>query len=315
MNFKSFSPSGVHDSCSSPTFSAATNTQIIREFAPPPPIAAGTRIRCALLGSPIAHSRSPMLQQTLAAVCGFSMQYDLLDTLPEQFFSHIVRLYQNGYIGCNCTMPLKLTLAQSAAQITPAVARLGSANTFRFSENGTLLADTTDGYGITAALLHHGCSLRGKRILLIGAGGAARSIVDALIQGDAAQIIICNRTPRVLSGIQSVALDAPTLRTFAPMCDIVIQASSLGMHGMPPLPDLTFLSLLPAHAVVMDAVYTPLMTDLLRVAKSCGLHTINGLWMLLYQGVRSFTFFTGITPDADAISAAYQAIQMEHTRS
>ncbi len=314
MNFQLFSPNEACSADPSPTFFPA-GTQTVCEIAPPPPVTPGTVIRCALLGSPIAHSRSPILQQTLAAACGFSMQYDLLDTLPEQFLPHVTRLYQDGYTGCNCTMPLKLTLAQNAAQITPAVARLGSANTFRFSDSGSLLADTTDGYGITAALLHHGCLLRGKRILLIGAGGAARSIVDALVQSGAAQIIICNRTPRILSGIQSVTLDAPTLRAFAPMCDVVIQASALGMHGMPPLPDLTFLSLLPAHAIVTDAVYTPLQTDLLRAAKERGLRTVDGLWMLLYQGVRAFTFFTGIIPDANAISAAYQAMQTEHTRS
>ncbi len=253
-------------------------------------------IRLAVLGSPIAHSRSPLLHQTLGELCGLPLTYEAFETTEHDLSDRVSSLRSEGYAGWNCTMPLKTVMASAVDAKSDTATRLTSVNTVIPCADGTLYGDTTDGGGILETLAHHGIDPKEKNVILLGAGGAARSVADALLCAGA-KLQVFNRTPKVFDGIRAKELTIEALKAACIDCDILIQTTSLGMAGKEDFADLSFLDALPSHAFVVDAVYHPLETSFLQHAKALGLTTADGLWMLLYQGVLAFTAWTGIVPD------------------
>ncbi len=282
-------------------------------------------MKLAVLGSPIAHSRSPQLQGSFAADCGISdFSYERIETDCGTLEATVNRLRAEGYDGFNCTMPLKTDMAKLADFIGEEAKVLCSANTVAVRD-GKFHADTTDGIGILLTVrrglgdmnVPYNEIVRGKRAVLLGAGGAARSAALSLYRSGA-ELTIVNRTLegatalREMLGSDSVCLplsDWDALCRACSECDILINCTALGMRGKPEFEDLAFVDAMKKDATVIDAVYDPLDTALLKYSAERGLRAVSGLWMLVYQGAAAFEKWSGVLPDEDACLRAFEIIK------
>lgn len=284
-------------------------------------------MRCAVLGSPIAHSRSPRLQEEFARGVIPEFSYIKIETTRDTLRETVGRLVSEGYSGFNCTMPLKTDMAGLCDEITREAEILRSVNTVTIRD-GRLYGDTTDGRGILLtvrrALGLVDSSLdeivRGKRVLLLGAGGAARSVALSMALGGA-ELTVLNRTVETVEKLWKMLSDAgapgvryggftlPGLRDAAESADILVNCTAAGMTGKPGFESLEFLDYLRPGSLVIDAVYEPLETELLKRAGELGLKTAGGLWMLVYQGALAFGNWTGNLPDEDACVRAFDVIK------
>ncbi len=257
--------------------------------------------KACVIGYPIAHSRSPMIHNHWLKAYGLEGLYEKREVRPEELRSFLLNLQGEGYVGCNVTIPHKEAALSIIPGIDDIVRRTGSLNTV-YIENGTLRATSTDGEGFYQNLLATvpGLSLAGKKVLLLGAGGSAKAIVERLLRADIAEIKILNRTlPRAR---ELCAQFGPRLRVItadrfvAESTDIalLVNTTSQGMKGQEELQ--LDLASLPAGAVVADIVYVPLKTKLLRDAEARGLKTAGGLGMLLHQAVVGFEKWFGLRP-------------------
>lgn len=284
------------------------------------------KLKLAVLGSPIVHSRSPELHYHFAKCCGFScsdFSYERICVTEPELADRVKRLISLGYDGFNCTMPLKTEISHLAHYIGEEAKLLSSANTVVIKD-GKLYAHTTDGIGVSMAVRRGymqkgegGNSAAGKKVLLLGAGGAARSAALAL-QREGAEILLCNRTlgsAKALSAMLCSDIpcttfeDRQSLHAFAASADILINCTSLGMAGKENFSDFDFLSYMKRGSIVLDAVYNPLETELLTRASKMGLCTVSGLWMLIYQGAAAFEKWTGIMPGEDICEGAFEVIK------
>ena len=258
--------------------------------------------KACVIGWPIKHSRSPLIHGYWLEKYGINGSYEKLAISPQQINSFLKDLNQAGFIGCNVTIPHKETAFQ-LVQITDEVTRrIGAVNTV-FLEQGQPYGLNTDGFGFLSNLKsqHKPWTSREKTCVLIGAGGAARAIIAILLDDGTKSIHLVNRTK---SRAQQLALefgpqvqasgfdDLPYLMQFA---DLLVNTTSLGMLGQPPL-EISLASL-PSDCVVADIVYDPLETDLMRNARQLGLSTVDGLGMLLHQAVPGFEKWFGIRPE------------------
>lgn len=283
-----------------------------------------SRLKLAVLGTPIAHSRSPQLQTSFAEDCGIAdFSYERIETDRDTLLSTVHRLVSEGYDGFNCTMPLKTDMALLADKLGPEARDLCSANTVAVKD-GRLYADTTDGSGILLTI-RRACGntsaspadcVRGKRVTLLGAGGAARSAALSL-KNAGAELTILNRTLASAEALRTMlqtpckclTLTEENAVTAAKSSDILINCTAAGMAGQPEFASLAFIDALPSHALVIDAVYNPLETMLLKKSAARGLTAMSGLWMLVYQGALAFETWSGILPDEDACAHAFDLIK------
>lgn len=255
----------------------------------------------AVLGDPIAHSRSPRLHGHWLAQHSLPGHYIPLHVRGEDLARTLELLPRLGFVGANVTLPHKVAVLQTARSITDTAKRIGSANTLTFHEDG-FEADNTDAYGFTWNILDHFPDWRPRRAVVLGAGGASRAIIVALQDMGATEIRLTNRsadTGKALAqefgatfvdwGQRDAALDG---------CDTLVNATSLGMTGKPPLE--ISLKDLPRGALVTDLVYTPLETPLLATARDAGHRVVDGLGMLLHQAVPGFERWFGIKPEVSA---------------
>ncbi len=263
-----------------------------------------TRKAC-VIGWPIGHSRSPLIHGYWLERYGIKGSYEQVPVRPEGLAEFLTRLAANGFAGCNVTLPHKEAAFRLVRAADAATQRLGVVNTV-FERDGELLGTSTDGEGFLASLAagRPGWRAKDQSVVILGAGGATRAIAGALIDAGAARIIVANRTRARAedlrrdfgSRIESRAwTEAPALLERA---DLLVNTSSLGMTGQPPL--ALDLAALPKSAVVTDIVYTPLETDLLERAKARGNPVVPGLGMLLHQAVRGFELWFGTRPEVTA---------------
>jgi len=254
----------------------------------------------AVLGDPIAHSRSPRLHGHWLARYRITGHYVPLHVRPGDLGATLALLPRLGFVGCNVTLPHKRVVLDLAQQVTPLARRIGSANTLTFGPDG-VHADNTDAYGFTWNILDAQPDWQPRRVALIGSGGASRAVVAALRDRGASEIRVTNRTAdTALSLAQEFGLTAIPWADRADMlagCDTLVQATSLGMAGQPPL-DLA-LDALPRDALVTDLVYSPLETPLLAAARLRGHPVVDGLGMLLHQAAPAFERWFGIRPQVD----------------
>jgi shikimate dehydrogenase len=258
-------------------------------------------IKAGVIGHPIAHSRSPLIHGHWLYALGIKGSYERFDVPPEALGSFIAALGSNGLSGCNCTLPHKEAVLRLADRVLPAAEAIGAANTLWF-EHGKLCADNTDAPGFLANLDEEapGWDKTLNQIVIIGAGGAARGILYALLQRGAASVRIANRSiQRAASlaeefGPRVTPLAMEDVAAALPRTDLLVNTTSLGMKGQPPL--MLDLAGLPGHAVVSDIVYIPLATPLLAAAKARGLRFSGGLGMLLHQAVPGFERWFGERP-------------------
>ncbi len=272
----------------------------------------------AVLGTPIAHSRSPMLQCGFARAAGLTdFSYERIETDCESLKPTVERLIAEGYSGFNCTMPLKTDMSELADSLTDEARLLRSVNTvaIRRESKARLDCTTTDGGGIIlTAKRALGESVSGKRVLLLGAGGAARSAAMSLSLAGA-RLTILNRTldgakelVRMLGCGECAELSDENLIEYSRGAELVVNCTALGMTGKPSFNSLDFLDGICSDGVVIDAVYNPLDTELLCRAREKHLAAMSGLWMLIYQGALAFEWWTGMLPDENACQAAFEAI-------
>jgi shikimate dehydrogenase len=258
--------------------------------------------KTCVIGWPIGHSRSPLIHNYWLKLHGIPGHYDRVPVEPKDLSPFFANFLANGYCGCNVTIPHKEPVFGLVEIADAATQRLGAVNTV-FERNGKLLGTNTDGEGFLANLKANCPSLDfcGKRVVLLGAGGAAMAIIGALLEEGAAEIVMANRTRergkelenRFGNKIRTVDWNARSQALQGSV--LLVNTTALGMTGHPPLE--IDLSLLPEGAVVADIVYSPLKTQLLHDARARGHRVVGGLGMLLHQAVRGFELWFGTRPE------------------
>ena len=257
-----------------------------------------------VVGWPIAHSRSPRLHRFWLKRHGIDGDYSPEAVPPEGVEAFLTGFAGKGYVGGNVTVPHKEAAFRAAAVITPIARRLEAVNTL-WLEDGRLRGDNTDAYGFTANLDERAPDWqRGSHALVIGAGGASRAVLQALIDAGFKSVVVLNRTlarAETLArhfGDPVLAGDLDRLTDVLPDADIIVNASAAGLHDA----DGMFVPWDAANrrAIVTDLVYVPLITPFLRGASGSGLQIVDGLGMLLHQAVPGFERWFGVRPTVDA---------------
>lgn len=270
---------------------------------------AGTKL-AGVVGWPISHSLSPVLHDYWLAQLAIDGAYVPLAVRREDFAYVVRALMLVGFAGVNVTVPHKEAAQALAHRSDSEATRAGAANLLIFHANGEIEARNTDLEGLVASLREAfgKTALKGKRAVLLGAGGAARASVLALDAMGAGEIAVLNRTrPRADAMALALRSEIGTRLSvhewkdwpqIAASAALLVNATSAGMKGADPLK----LSLAPlkGDAAVCDLVYNPVETNLLKEARSKGLKTVNGLSMLIHQAVPSFEAFFGVRPRATA---------------
>lgn len=261
--------------------------------------------RAGVIGHPISHSLSPKLHGHWLKQYGLPGQYDAIDVNDDALEGTLRSLPDQGFVGINVTLPHKVAVLKYADQITDRATLIGAANTLTFKEDGRILADNTDGYGFIANLRQGAPEWNPKAgpAAIFGAGGAARAIIVALADAGVSDIILSNRTrPKAEAlkaefGTRIQVVDWVQAGSMLEDATTVINTTSLGMKGAQPF--RVSLDALRPDAVVTDIVYNPLRTDFLETAAAAGCVTVDGLGMLLHQGVPGFERWFGQRPEVD----------------
>ncbi|MBE3573000.1 MAG: shikimate dehydrogenase [Moorella humiferrea] len=264
-------------------------------------VKASTRL-VALLGYPVEHSLSPLMQNAAFTNAGLDLVYLAFAVTPSDLPAALAGLKALGFRGANVTVPHKEAVIKYLDAVEPTAALIGAVNTI-VNEGGRLTGYNTDASGFLRSLQEAGFDPAGKKAVILGAGGAARAVAFALAGAGCTGLTIANRTleraghlAAALAGlsvpVKACALEEKELRPRVEEADLVVNATSAGMAPMVaavPLPP----AWLNAGQWVYDLVYNPLETKLLREARQRGCRVVSGLGMLLYQGAAAFTLWTG----------------------
>lgn len=264
--------------------------------------------RYAVFGHPISHSRSPWIHAHFARQTGQALVYAAQDVEPEDFEAAVNRFFTEGGCGLNVTVPFKERACAMAQVHSPAVSICGAANTLYLDANGSLCADNTDGYGLLADLQeNHGALIASSRILLLGAGGAVRGVLPALLAQSPRQICILNRSAdkaqllaEQFSGeteVLAIHLKARQSKAF----DFIINGTSAGLGGdVPAVPE----GAVSKDTLCYDMMYGRGETAFQRWARVAGAReSLNGVGMLVEQAARSFEIWRGIAPRTEQVIA------------
>ncbi|MDE2238353.1 MAG: shikimate dehydrogenase [Rhodospirillales bacterium] len=259
----------------------------------------GSARLAGVTGWPVAHSRSPRIHNTWLRRHGIDGVYVPLPIRPEDFAAVIPALAKAGFAGLNVTIPHKEAAFAICDRVDGFARRAGAVNTLVFGPDG-IEGRNTDGYGFVANLRAHGVNPAGK-VLILGAGGAARGI-GAALQDEGAEITFTNRTPERAAALAAALPPAKVLpweSRAAALGDyaLLVNTTSLGMAHEPPL--AMDLSRAAPGLAVADIVFAPLETQLLADAKVLGLKPVEGLGMLLHQAVPGFEAWFGVRPTVD----------------
>ena len=268
------------------------------------PISGQTRL-CALIGSPVVHSLSPALHNAAFSAVGLDLQYLAFDVARGQANAAVDAVRTLGLVGLSVTMPHKFEVASSVDRLTPQAVALGSCNTvYRDPDDPSILwGDSTDGDGFVSGLAEQAITCRGARVVVVGAGGAGRAVVEALGRNGAADIAVINRDPARGASAAALAQKGRTATWDALVgADLIVNATNLGMSVGDPLP--IDPNLLQPGQVVADLIYHPIRTALLAGAHDRGCMTMNGLPMLLNQAAIQFRHWTGVDAPIDAMRSA-----------
>jgi len=262
--------------------------------------------KTAVIGHPISHSKSPLIHNYWLDSYGLSGLYEAIDIEPENLIQGVQKLIDTGFTGFNVTIPHKVSLMKLCDEITPAAKEIGAVNTVTIKK-GKLHGTNTDGFGFIQNIKDHiakhklDWSFENGKAVVIGAGGAANAIVHALLQEGVPKIVITNRTRNKAELL--TAMDVHKIHAHdwdkRDECfrdaNLIVNTTALGMTGNVALEvDLTAA---PPHALVTDAVYAPLYTDLLNQARNRGLAVVTGIGMLLHQARPGFELWNGVMPE------------------
>lgn len=270
---------------------------------------------CGVIGDPIEHTLSPVLHNAAYEVLNLDYVYLPFSVKPAALRQAVDGMRGLNIRGLNVTIPHKQAVIPLLDAVDDFAAKIGAVNTI-VNENGRLTGYNTDAPGFLQPLMEHGINPAGKKVLLLGAGGAARAIAFVLAASQAditilnrkqeigwAYDIIQNISPHYPANIEAAELNSDNLRKYLPDVEILVNATSVGMtpaNAASPVP----ADLLCAKQVVFDIVYNPLPTRLLRESRAAGAVTIDGLEMLVWQGALAFEKFTGVHPPTDIMRQA-----------
>ncbi len=266
-------------------------------------------LRVGLIGFPVEQSLSPVFQQVALDALGIPARYELWPTPPAELPLRIASLRAPGTVGANVTVPHKEAVAQLVDELAPRARRVGAVNTV-IVRGQRLLGDNTDVPGFLFPLRERGLPLADLRVTLLGAGGAARAVIVALLDQGCRHLTIANRTPErawqlvAEFGIGRAQSLGAELLTCLAETDLLVNATSVGWDGRTsPIP-LHWLEQLPPHALVYDLTYRE--TPLLATARQLGHAVLDGLEMLVAQGAESFRLWFEREPPFDLMLRAAQ---------
>ena len=249
-----------------------------------------------VIGDPIAQSKSPLIHGFWLKALGIEGDYRRVHVKPDDLAAYIAeRRGDSDWRGCNVTIPHKIAMMDLVDDPGDIRGTIGAMNTVVRQPDGSLIGTNTDAAGFYAPLAE--LDLDGAPVAVIGAGGAARAVLFALARAGVGHVTILNRSPLKAMGLLATSGlkgDVVGLDAALPPVSLLVNSSSLGMTGQPPL-DLD-LSPLPDDAIVYDLVYSPLQTSLLKAAETRGLDTVDGLDMLIGQAALAFELFFGAPP-------------------
>ncbi len=259
-----------------------------------------------VIGWPVAHSLSPRLHGFWLRHYGIDGAYIPLPVAPQDLEAVVKALPKLGFVGANVTIPHKETVIACLDHVAPLAQKVGAVNTLIVGDDGKISGLSTDGFGFLASLSasQPGWQAAAGAAVVIGAGGAARAIVQALIEAGVPEIRLVNRTGRRARALADhlggpiTLIDWQDRAAALESSNLLVNATSLGMRGEPPL--ALALDALPREAVVADIVYVPLLTELLASAAARGNRVVDGLGMLLHQARPAFAAWFGIEPEVTA---------------
>jgi shikimate dehydrogenase len=275
--------------------------------------------RAFIIGWPVAQSRSPLIHTAWLDELHIEGAYERLALPPQELEEFLSAFDERGFVGGNVTIPHKERAFALCDEATPTATRLEAVNTL-WMEGGKLYGDNTDAMGFLASLDEDvpGWGKTLDKVAVLGAGGAARAVLYALLSRGARRIVVINRTQargeelRSRFGTAIVLADPGDPASALAGADLLVNTTSLGMAGQPPLG--VDLAPLPDHAIVADIVYVPLETALLAEARRRGLRTAGGLGMLLHQAVPGFERWFGVRPSITPALRARVAADIEDRR-
>jgi Shikimate 5-dehydrogenase len=259
-----------------------------------------------IIGWPVAHSLSPRLHGWWLDRYGIDGAYVPLPVPPVHVADAIAALPRLGFAGANVTVPHKEAALAAVDRVSPEARRIGAVNTLVVNGEGCVEGRNTDAFGFVENLRANvpGWTAVGGRAVVLGAGGAARAVVDALLQGGAAEVRLINRSRERAEALAAAFDGRPLVRPWEDRdaalagATLLVNTTTLGMAGHPPLP--LVLDALPIDAVVTDIVYVPLITPLLSATAARGHRAVDGLGMLLHQARAGFAAWFGVEPEVTA---------------
>ena len=261
-------------------------------------------LKMAVMGDPIDHSLSPFMHGAIIEKHGLDALYIPVRVAPDETCRFAEAAAYMGFCGFNATMPHKIRLLDSVDKLDEKASLYRAVNTVRIRE-GVLTGSNTDVDGLMTALNGRGIRPDGLKIMIIGAGGVAGALIRGFSAAGAASVTVLNRTlsaaQKAVDGVQGASAREMTrehLSETASGSDLIINCTPLGMNGVEDdFRDLSFLD--NTGAFIVDLIYNPWQTRFLQYAEERGLRTMNGLPMLIHQGLLSFQFFTDLSLDID----------------
>lgn len=286
--------------------------------APMPVYEASVEVkRFVVFGHPIAHSRSPFIHRRFAEQTKIGLSYEAVDAPPESFIAALSAFAAGGGQGANVTLPLKGLAATQCAELSDAVRRTGVVNTLVRLAGGGWRGENTDGLGLVADLTErHRIDIRGRRTLLLGAGGAVAGILDALLHAGVASIVIANRSPARADALVDRIGDPARVSSIywhdvaeAGAFEFIVNGTAAGQHGQTlALP----FAIATRRSLCYDLSYGRAAVDFLSWGRAAGCeHVLDGTGMLVEQAAESFKLWHGIRPDTEPV---YQALRHEVAR-
>ncbi|MGI6200234.1 MAG: shikimate dehydrogenase family protein [Christensenellales bacterium] len=280
----------------------------------------GVKTALGLIGDPVDHSLSPLIHHTLYAAEGREAVYLPIHVRRGELPTLLRAADMLSLAGFNATMPHKRDILPLLGSLDESAARFESANTMRRMPDGTYRGYTTDGPGLSRSLAEAGLGFRGRRVLILGAGGVSPTVALTACFEGARAVAVLNRTPERAAHVAALAaarggldcphgpLDFDALPGLARGYDLVVNTTPLGMRGFADMPRFDFLDALPQGAAVVDLIYNPAETSLLRQARARGIPAVGGLGMLAWQGFLAHEIWFGSLPEEAARRAVFEAL-------
>jgi shikimate dehydrogenase len=281
----------------------------------------------SIIGYPLGHALSPVIHNAAYEAMGLDARYEAWETPPTDVGGAIDRMRANDdHLGMNVTVPHKQAVMQYLDEVEETAQAIGAVNTIE-KKRGRLIGHNTDRSGYIRSLEEAGCRIKGKSVLIVGYGGAERAIAYGLAEAGVTSIAISGRRAEGVAealehlratspfpmSLEAVPQEERELRAAVQSADIVVNCTPIGMlhsrtEGTSPVPG----PMLQPRQWVSDAVYNPLETELLRLARERGAHAVDGLGMLIYQAADAIKIWTGRDPPVDIMRrAAMQALGFE----